>query len=243
MRLPAFALAVWLVLPACAQDTLTLGDRAREYLIGLVKLDTTNPPGRETRAAEYLKGIAAANGIEAELMGEDPARLNFVARLRGTGRERPLLLMAHTDVVPADRAQWSVDPFAALIRDGYLYGRGAEDTKDLLAAEMAVLVEVQRRGLKLKRDVILLAEADEEAGSTGMRWLLENAWAKIDAEFALNAGAASFMNAVIEVEFEGSPIELLDGLQSIEARMGRPSKRLLEPAFFKFRLPRRSRLA
>lgn len=192
MRLQAFALAVWLVLPAGAQDTLTLGDRAREYLIGLVKLDTTNPPGRETRAAEYLKEIAAANGIEAELLGDDPARLNFVARLRGTGRERPLLLMAHTDVVPADRAQWSVDPFGAVIRDGYLYGRGAEDTKDLLAAEMAVLVEVQRRGVKLKRDVILLAEADEEAGSTGMRWLVENAWEKIDAEFALNEAGTAF---------------------------------------------------
>jgi acetylornithine deacetylase/succinyl-diaminopimelate desuccinylase-like protein len=94
--------------------------------------------------------------------------------------------MAHTDVVPADRAQWSVDPFGALIRDGCIYGRGAEDTKDLLAAEMAVLVELKRRGLRLNRDVILLAEADEEAGSTGMRWLVENAWERIDAEFALN---------------------------------------------------------
>ena len=94
--------------------------------------------------------------------------------------------MAHSDVVPAERAQWTVDPFGAEIRDGFIYGRGAEDTKDLLAAEMAVLVELKKSGVALNRDVILLAEADEEAGSTGMRWLIENAWAKIDAEFALN---------------------------------------------------------
>ena len=181
---------VFAVLPAvawCAGDA-ALAARAREYLAGLVRIDSTNPPGNETRVAQYLKGIADAEGIPCQLLGGDPARLNFVARLAGTGEARPLLLMAHSDVVPADPAQWSVDPFSAEIRDGFLYGRGAEDDKGLLAAEMAVLVELKRRGVRLRRDVIVLAEADEEAGSTGMQWLIENAWSSIDAEFALNEG-------------------------------------------------------
>jgi acetylornithine deacetylase/succinyl-diaminopimelate desuccinylase-like protein len=98
--------------------------------------------------------------------------------------------MAHSDVVPADAAQWRVPPFAAEIQDGEIYGRGAVDTLGLLAAGMAVLVELRQRGSPLSRDVILLSEADEEAGSTGMRWLVRNAWREIDAEFALNEGGA-----------------------------------------------------
>jgi acetylornithine deacetylase/succinyl-diaminopimelate desuccinylase-like protein len=165
----------------------TMGERAQKYLVDLIRLDTTNPPGEETAVAEYLKGVMDKEGIACELLGGDPRRLNFVARLPGGG-SRPLLMMAHSDVVPADRAQWSVDPFAGELRDSYVYGRGAQDDKSLLAAEMAVLVELKRRRTPLKRDVILLAEADEEAGSTGIQWLIQHAWTKIDAEFALNEG-------------------------------------------------------
>jgi len=168
----------------------SLGERAQVYLSALIRLDTSNPPGNETRVAEYLRSVAEAHGIECELLGHDPSRLNFVARLRGDGRERPLLLLAHSDVVPAERAQWSVDPFAAVLKDGALFGRGAEDTKDLLAAELAVLVELKASGRRLNRDVILLAEADEEAASLGMRWMAENAWDRIDAAFALNEGGS-----------------------------------------------------
>ncbi len=171
-----------------AQEDLSLGERAARYLADLIRLDTTNPPGNETRAAEYLKRVADEHEIPAELLGGDPARLNFVARLRGRGQARPLLLMAHTDVVPADRAQWTVDPFSAEIREGEMYGRGSQDDKNLLAAELAVLVELKLRGIALNRDVILLAEADEESGSTGIRWLIENAFESIDAEAALNEG-------------------------------------------------------
>jgi acetylornithine deacetylase/succinyl-diaminopimelate desuccinylase-like protein len=96
--------------------------------------------------------------------------------------------MAHSDVVPADRSQWTVDPFSAEIRDGLLYGRGAQDDKSLLAAELAVFVDLKRTGAKLDRDVILLSEADEEAGSTGIQWLIANAWDKINAQFAVNEG-------------------------------------------------------
>jgi len=171
---------------ACGQTAETAADLAARYLPELIRLDTINPPGNETRVARYLKQVADHEGIAAELLGDDPARLNFVARLHGTGKKRPLLLIAHSDVVPADRSQWSVDPLAAVEKDGYIYGRGAEDDKQLLAAELAVIVDLHRRKVVLDRDIILLSEADEEAGSQGAIWMVEHAWAKIDAEFALN---------------------------------------------------------
>ncbi|MCU1276422.1 MAG: peptidase [Bryobacterales bacterium] len=181
-----------LSMPAAAQVEKTLGDRAQQYLIDLIRLDSTNPPGNETKVANYLKKIADAEGISNELLGGDQARLNFVARINGSGQERPLLLMAHSDVVPADRSQWTVDPFAATIREGYIYGRGAQDDKSLLAAELAVLVELKRRGVPLRRPVILLSEADEEADSSGIQWLIRNAYQKIDAAFAINEGGFAF---------------------------------------------------
>ena len=171
-----------------SDDNRPLGDRTRQYLIDLVRLDTSNPPGNETRVAEYLKQVADAHGIPCELLGSDPRRLNFVARLKGTGKGRPLLLMAHSDVVPADRGQWTVDPFSGENRNGFIYGRGAQDDKSLLAAELAVMVEIKRRNIRPARDIILLAEADEEAGSTGIEWMIQHQYPKIDAEFALNEG-------------------------------------------------------
>jgi acetylornithine deacetylase/succinyl-diaminopimelate desuccinylase-like protein len=172
-------------------DNIPLPERARQYLIDLIKIDTTNPPGHETRVAEYLKQVADVNQIPCELLGPDPKRLNFVARLKGNGKGKPLLLMAHSDVVPADKSQWTQNPFGGDIRDGYIYGRGAVDDKSLLAAELAVLVEIKRRNLQLGRDIILLSEADEEAGSTGIEWLIHEAWHKIDAEMALNEGGVA----------------------------------------------------
>ena len=163
-----------------------LTERASRYFADLVRLDTSNPPGNESRVARYLKRVADENGIPAELLGPDPNRLNLVARLKGTGAARPLLLIAHSDVVPVDRSQWTVEPFTAAVKDGVLYGRGAEDIKSLLAAELAVMVELKRARAPLTRDIILVSESDEEAGSTGMQWLVANAWPKIDAEFGLN---------------------------------------------------------
>jgi len=182
--------AVVLVAAGAPDDNRSLGDRTRQYLTDLVRLDTSNPPGNETKAAEYLKQVADANGIPAELLGDDPKRKNFVARLKGNGKSRPLLLMAHSDVVPAEKSQWTADPFGAEVRDGYMYGRGTLDTKSLLAAELAVMVEIKRRNIKLGRDLILVSESDEESGSTGITWLIKNAWPKIDSEFALNEGGS-----------------------------------------------------
>ncbi len=192
MRPLVLLLLTWSV--AVAQEPASLGARAERYLVDLIRLDTSNPPGNETRVAGYLKRVASTNGISAELLGDRPARLNFVARIPAAVHSenlRPLLLMAHSDVVPADRSQWTVGPFSAELRAGYIYGRGAQDDKSLLAAELAVMVELKRRGVKLTRDVILLSESDEEAGSTGINWLVRNAYPKIDAAFALNEGGAA----------------------------------------------------
>jgi acetylornithine deacetylase/succinyl-diaminopimelate desuccinylase-like protein len=191
-----WALSLLVAAFGMAQDNRSLGDRTRQYLTDLVRLDTSNPPGNETRVADYLKKVADSFGIQAEEVGSDPKRLNFVARLHGTGvKGRPLLLMAHSDVYPVspDQAkQWTagIDPFGAEFKNGYIYGRGTLNAKSLLAAELAVMVEIKRRNLKLSRDVILVSEADGEAGMTGLQWMIQNAWPKIDAEFALNDGGS-----------------------------------------------------
>jgi acetylornithine deacetylase/succinyl-diaminopimelate desuccinylase-like protein len=174
------------LIPEPTRSGNALTDRAERYLVDLLRLDTSNPPGNESRVARYLKRVADENGIPADLLGPDPDRLNFVARLKGNGGARPLVLMAHSDVVPVDRSQWSADPFAATVKDGVLYARGAEDIKSLLAAELAVMVELKQSRAPLTRDLILVSESDEEAGSTGMSWLVASAWPKIDAEFGLN---------------------------------------------------------
>ncbi|MCU1339431.1 MAG: peptidase [Bryobacterales bacterium] len=193
-RLSAFlalsAMAAGLAAWAASDDNRSLGGRTRQYLVDLIRLDTSNPPGNESKVASYLKQVADSSGIPAELLGNDPKRLNLVARLKGNGKNKPLLLMAHSDVVPAERKQWTVDPFAGEFHDEYLYGRGAMDTKSLLAAELAVMVEIKRRNIKLSRDLILLSEADEEAGSSGIQWLIQHGWPKIEAEFAFNEGGS-----------------------------------------------------
>ncbi len=173
-----------------AQEGFPLArDEAVRTLRELVRLDTSSPPGNETLAAEYVQTVLAEAGIPSQILALDPTRGNLVARLQGNGSKRPILLMAHTDVVGVDRIEWTVDPFAGVIRDGHLYGRGASDDKGQLAAMVQVMLMLQRRQVPLARDVILLAEAGEE-GTTevGIDYMIEQHWAKIDAEFALNEG-------------------------------------------------------
>ena len=122
--------SVW----AASDDNRSLGDRTRQYLADLVRIDTSNPPGNETQVAQYLKQSVEAFGISGELVGGDPKRLNFVARLHGDGKGRPLLLIAHSDVAaiaPAERPQWTVNPFGGELRNGFIYGRGTLDAKSL----------------------------------------------------------------------------------------------------------------
>lgn len=174
-----------------ADDTLPLVDRAQHYLVDLIKIDSS--AGNETKVAEYLRLVATTNGISSELVGDNPKRLNFVARIKGSGKNKPLLLMAHSDTIPSgDRGLWTTDPFGAEIKNGYVWGRGALDDKALLAAELAVMVEIKIRNLPLSRDLILLAESDEENGATGIQWMIQHAYSKIDADFALNEGGYNF---------------------------------------------------
>lgn len=173
-----------------ADDNRSLPDRTRQYLVDLVKIDSSNPPGNETAVAQYLKQVADSHAISCDLMGSDAKRQSFVARLKGSGHGKPLLLIAHSDVVPVERSQWTVDPFGGETKNGFIYGRGTQDDKSLLAAEIAVMVEIKRRNIKLGRDVILLSEADEEANGSGIQWMIQHAYPKIDAEFALNEGGS-----------------------------------------------------
>jgi acetylornithine deacetylase/succinyl-diaminopimelate desuccinylase-like protein len=163
------------------------------HLQELIRFNTVNPPGNELPLARYLEGVFAAQGIETQLFEPAPLRAALVARIRGNGARRPILLMAHMDVVGVEREHWCVDPFAGEVRDGYLYGRGAIDDKGMLAANLMTMLLLERavrqEGLTLARDVIFAATSDEEAGGQwGMGWLLANHPETIRAEFALNEG-------------------------------------------------------
>ncbi len=165
------------------------GDEAVRNLAGMIKIDTSNPPGNETKVAEYIKAILDKEGIESEILELAAGRGNLVARLRGNGTKRPLLLMGHTDVVGVERDKWSVDPFGAVIRDGYLYGRGSLDNKDNVAVYLEVFLLLSRLGVTLDRDVIFLAQAGEESGShVGIGFMVAKHWDKIDCQFALDEG-------------------------------------------------------
>jgi acetylornithine deacetylase/succinyl-diaminopimelate desuccinylase-like protein len=159
-----------------------------DNLRAFVRVDTSSPPGNETRGAEYLKRILDQAGISNEMLGADPARMNLVARLKGSGKNKPLLLMGHTDVVGVERDKWTVDPFEAVIKDGFLYGRGASDDKCMTTVCLEVMLLLKRLDVPLDRDVIFLAEADEESTSTGINFMIEKHWDKIACEFALNEG-------------------------------------------------------
>ena len=127
--------------------TRTLRDEATELLQELIRLDTTNPPGNETRAAELLRDYLEDAGIECELLARDPDRANLVARIPGTGDGKRLLLLGHTDVVLADPAEWTVEPFSGEMQDGCVWGRGALDMKSQVAAEARRDRDARPRGL------------------------------------------------------------------------------------------------
>ena len=154
-------------------DQHQLEDEVVGLLRDLIRIDTSNPPGNETVAAEHLASYLAESGIESELVGPDPARLNLIARVQG-GDGPSLMLMAHTDVVPAPAADWTVPPFEAALRDGVVVGRGAGDMKGELAARAVALAALARSGEPPPGDVLLVAEADEESNTfnVGMSWLV-----------------------------------------------------------------------
>jgi acetylornithine deacetylase/succinyl-diaminopimelate desuccinylase-like protein len=162
----------------------------------LVQLDTSNPPGNEITVVNYLKKALEAEGIPTETFALDPNRPNLVARLKGNGSKQPLLILAHTDVVPVQREKWPVDPFGAVIKDGYVWGRGSRDDKPLLAAELMVMLLLKRTGAVLDRDVIFLAEPGEEADLTGVgiNFMVDKHFAAINAEFAITEGGGALLD-------------------------------------------------
>lgn len=173
-------------------DFNKLDNDALGWLQGLIHINTVNPPGNELVAAKYIADILQKEGIPSEIDQSTPGRGILIARLSATAvpdPSRALLLMGHLDVVGVDKSKWQVDPFGGVIQGQYLYGRGTLDDKGMLVAEIASLVALKRANVPLDRDIILLAEGDEEqAGEAGMKFAVEKYWQKIAAGFALNEG-------------------------------------------------------
>ena len=160
-----------------------------EHFQAVLRFNTSDPPGNERPAAEYLKQVLEREGIPTKVFELEPNRLNVVARLKGSGKKRPLLLMGHTDTVNVDPAKWSFPPFSATRSGGYVYGRGTVDDKDNVTAALMTLLLLKRSGVALDRDVIFLAEAGEE-GTTrvGIQFMAQQHFAEIDAEYCLAEG-------------------------------------------------------
>ena len=176
------------ILPAAAQtpDWSKVNEEAMRHFQALVRIDSTDPPGNETRVAEYVKQTLEAEGIPVMMAAKNPARANIIARLKGNGSKRPLLIMGHSDTVRVDPAKWVFPPFSATRDGGYVYGRGTLDDKsDLMAALMTMLL-LKRSGVKLDRDVIFVSEVGEEAATgPGIQYLVDEHWNDIEAEICL----------------------------------------------------------
>jgi acetylornithine deacetylase/succinyl-diaminopimelate desuccinylase-like protein len=171
----------------------TAGDETIELLQQLIRFNTTNPPGDELPCAEFLVALFKKEGIEARIYESGPGRAQVYATIEGSGKKRPVLLLAHMDVVGVERDRWSCDPFEGVLKDGYLYGRGAIDDKGMLAANAMAMILLNRalrsEQITLTRDLVFIATADEEAGGEwGMGWIVKNHPELLEAEFALNEG-------------------------------------------------------
>jgi acetylornithine deacetylase/succinyl-diaminopimelate desuccinylase-like protein len=170
-------------------DWQAAGEEATQILRRYVQIDTTNPPGNERPAAEFLAEVLRQRRLEPRLYESAPGRANLVARLQGEGERGPVLLLHHMDVVLADADAWSRDPFGGEVGDGYLYGRGAIDMKSLGVMQIVALDLLRRSGRPLKRDVVLMAVADEEmAGRHGTGWMVDHHWDEIRPEVVWDEG-------------------------------------------------------
>ena len=167
-----------------------LRDEVTDLLCRLIRVDTTNPPGNETAAAELLREYLGANGVQCELYARVPERANLVARIPGRGDGPTLLLLSHTDVVLADPSEWSVPPFAGEVRGGEIWGRGALDMKGQVAANAVTIASLAREGFQPAGDLIFAATADEEVGDGfGLSWLCEQHPDAVRCDYAINEGA------------------------------------------------------
>ncbi len=188
-----FALAVCVP----AQKLSPTRQLAYDIFKQLIEINTTDSVGNCTEAAEAMAARLKAAGFPAEdmhVLGPSPRKGNLVVRLRGTGARQPILLLAHLDVVEANREDWSFDPFKFLEQDGYFYGRGTSDDKAMAAVFVANLIRFKQEGFKPDRDIIVALTADEEGGDfNGVDWLIKNHRALLEADFGLNEGGGGAM--------------------------------------------------
>ena len=178
--------------PSSQPDLGKLAEEAQGWLADMIRINTSNPPGNELAVAKYISGILQKEGIPNEVVEMAPGRSIVIGRLQAGPLADPanaLLLVAHQDTVGVDPTKWTVDPFGAIARDGYLYGRGSIDDKGMLAANLATIVELKRTGARLGRDVIFLATDDEEGGgAASIKVTIEKYWDKIACAYSLNEG-------------------------------------------------------
>src|SRR4030095_11975887 len=164
-------------------------EETMRHFQAILRLDTSNPPGNEKLVGDYLKSVLDQEGIETKVFALDPQRPNLVARLRGSVKKRPILIMGHTDVVTVDPAKWKHPPFSATRDGGYVYGRGTLDDKPDVVAGLMTMLQLKRMKVALDRDVIFLAEASEEGnGPYGINYMVDKHWPEIDAEYCLAEG-------------------------------------------------------
>jgi acetylornithine deacetylase/succinyl-diaminopimelate desuccinylase-like protein len=199
--------------PAAASPNVDLDALSQEmtgWLTDLIRINTTDPPGNELPAAKYIAAVLDKEGIASEVIEVAPGRGIVVARLQAGSlpdSSQALLLLGHLDVVGVDASGWSVDPFAAITRDGYLYGRGAIDDKGMVAANLAVFIAIKRSGMRLGRDLVFLADDDEEqGGDASIKPVIAKYWDKFACTYALNEGGAVRMEngKVIYVSVQAS---------------------------------------
>ena len=209
--------------------TQTLREEVTTLLQELIRLNTVNPPGNETAAAELLRGYLEPFGVECELYSRVPERANLVARIRGRGDGPRLLLLSHTDTVLADPAEWTVDPWSGEVRDGQVWGRGALDMKGQVAASAVAIASLAREGFEPSGDLIFAATADEEVGDDpdfGLSWLCREHPEAVRCEYAVERGRRRPRRG------RRAPV--------LPLRLGREAELALRPARHR---PQRSRVA
>jgi acetylornithine deacetylase/succinyl-diaminopimelate desuccinylase-like protein len=176
-------------------DYKELTKETTQILTDLIKINTVNPPGNEIEAVKYVAKLLEKEKIPYEIVESEPGRASIIARVKGNGSKKPVMMMAHLDVVGVEPEKWKFNPFSATLKDDYIYGRGSIDDKGMAACELLVMLEMKRKNTPLKRDLILVLCADEEAGgSKGIEFLVNKHLDKIKAEFVINEGGRIIVN-------------------------------------------------
>ena len=219
LTLIALAVAGWVSMPGAQTpwNAAAIEQETMQHFQALLRLDTSSPPGNEIRAVEYLAQVLKRESISYDVFAKDPQRPNLVARIKGNGKKRPILVMGHTDVVTVDPKKWTFPPFSATRDGGYVYGRGAVDDKDSVVAGLMLMLTLKRTGAALDRDVIFLAESGEEgAPEFGAQFMVDHHLAAIDAEYCfaegggiVRSGGQARQANIGTTEKEPRPIEVI----------------------------------